>query len=93
MRGVHLFALEVAQAWRNRGVGSEVVRWVVDEARRRGQRRVYLEVRLDNPARRLYHRLGFRRVGEPFINAWWRFQDDGSQERVEEESVRMVRRV
>jgi ribosomal protein S18 acetylase RimI-like enzyme len=93
MRGVHLFALEVAQAWRNRGVGSEVVRWVVDEARRRSQRRVYLEVRMDNPARRLYHRLGFRRVGEPFINAWWRFQDDGSQERVEEESVRMVRRV
>jgi hypothetical protein len=54
---------------------------------------VYLEVRIDNPARRLYHRLGFRRVGEPFINSWWRFEDDGSQLRVEEESVRMVRRV
>jgi ribosomal protein S18 acetylase RimI-like enzyme len=93
VRGVHLFALEVADAWRNLGIGTEVVRWVVQEARRRGQRRVYLEVRIDNPARRLYHRLGFRRVGEPFINSWWRFEDDGSQVRVEEESVRMVRRV
>jgi ribosomal protein S18 acetylase RimI-like enzyme len=69
------------------------VRWVVDEARRRGQRRVYLEVRSDNPARRLYHRLGFRRVGASFINAWWRFEDDGSQVRVQEDSVRMIRRV
>ena len=93
VRGVHLFALEVAGAWRDRGVGGEVVRWVMEEARRRGQRRVYLEVRIDNPARRLYQRLGFRRVGEAFVNAWWRFEDDGSQVRVQEESVRMVRRV
>jgi ribosomal protein S18 acetylase RimI-like enzyme len=93
VRGVHLFALEVAGASRNQGIGADVVRWVIEEARRRGQRRVYLEVRIDNPARRLYQRLGFRRVGEPFINAWWRFDDDGTQERVQEESVRMVRRV
>lgn len=93
VRGVHLFALEVAEPARNQGVGADIVRWVEEEARRRGQRRVYLEVRIDNPARRLYHRLGYRRVGEPFINAWWRFLDDGSQERVQEESVRMVRRV
>ena len=93
LRGVHLFALEVAEAARNQGVGADIVRWVEGEARRRGQRRVYLEVRIDNPARRLYHRLGYRRVGEAFINAWWRFDDDGTQERVQEESVRMVRRV
>jgi ribosomal protein S18 acetylase RimI-like enzyme len=93
VRGVHLFALEVAESWRNRGIGGGIVRWVVDEARRRGQRRVYLEVRSDNPARRLYHRLGFRRVGASFINAWWRFEDDGSQVRVQEDSVRMIRRV
>jgi ribosomal protein S18 acetylase RimI-like enzyme len=93
IRGVHLFALEVAEAARNQGIGADIVRWVEDEARRRGQRRVYLEVRTDNPARRLYHRLGYRRVGESFINAWWRFEDNGTQERVQEESVRMVRRV
>jgi ribosomal protein S18 acetylase RimI-like enzyme len=93
MAGVHLFALEVAESARNQGIGAEIVRWVEEEARRRGQRRVYLEVRIDNPARRLYHRLGYRRTGESFINAWWRFGDDGTQERVQEESVRMVHRV
>ena len=61
---LHLFALEVAASRRNEGIGGEIVAWVVDEARRRGLRRVYLEVRTDNPARRLYHRLGFRRVRE-----------------------------
>ena len=93
VRGMHLFALEVAEAARNQGVGGDIVRWVEDEARRRGLRRVYLEVRIDNPARRLYHRLGYRRVGEPFINVWWRFEDDGTQVRVQEETVRLVHRV
>jgi ribosomal-protein-alanine N-acetyltransferase len=90
---MHLFALEVAPPWRRRGIGSAIVRHVLDEARRRGLRSVYLEVRVDNPARRLYHRLGFRRVGKPFLNAWWRFDDNGGQKRVEELSFRMVRRV
>jgi hypothetical protein len=66
---------------------------VLDEARRRGKRRVFLEVRVDNPARRLYQRLGFRRVGPEFINAWWQFNDDGTQDRIEEPSVRMIKRV
>ncbi len=92
-RSLHLFALEVAREWRNRGIGGQVVRWVVEEAQRRGLRRVFLEVRTDNPARRLYHRLGFRRVGAPFINAWWRYGEDGSRERMEEPSYRMVKRL
>jgi ribosomal protein S18 acetylase RimI-like enzyme len=92
-RALHLFALEVAPAMRNRGIGTRIVEQVVAEARKRRRGRVYLEVRVDNPARRLYHRLGFRRMGEPFINPWWRFTADGQQERVEELSFRMVRRV
>jgi len=92
-RALHLFALEVAPPWRNRGIGASIVRQVVSEAKRRRRGRVYLEVRVDNPARRLYHRLGFRRLGEPFVNPWWRYLDDGRQERVEELSLRMVRRV
>ena len=90
---MHLFALEVGPAWRRRGIGSAIVRHVLEEARRRRLRSVYLEVRVDNPARRLYHRIGFRRVGKPFVNAWWRFAADGSQQRVEELSIRMVKRV
>jgi ribosomal protein S18 acetylase RimI-like enzyme len=90
---LHLFALEVAASSRNQGVGADIVTWVMDEARRRGLRRVYLEVRTDNPARRLYHRLGFRRVGPSFTNSWWLFHQDGSQTRVDELSYRMVKRV
>src|SRR5215207_4210556 len=73
---LHLFALEVAPERRGQGIGGSIVRYVVDEARRRQRRAVYLEVRTDNPARRLYHRLGFRRTGPDFVNAWWRFKSD-----------------
>lgn len=90
---MHLFALEVSEARRNEGIGADIVSWVVDEARRRGMRKVYLEVRTDNPARRLYHRLGFRRVGPAFTNSWWFFNRDGTQRRVDELSFRMVKRV
>jgi ribosomal protein S18 acetylase RimI-like enzyme len=90
---LHLFALEVSQSRRNEGIGAEIVCWVVEEARRRGRDRVYLEVRTDNPARRLYHRLGFRRVGGSFVNAWWLHRSDGTQERIEELSYQMIRRV
>jgi ribosomal protein S18 acetylase RimI-like enzyme len=90
---MHLFALEVAVERRGQGIGGAIVEWVIEEARRRACTRVYLEVRADNPARRLYHRLGFRRVGDPFMNAWWRFNDDGTRDRIEELSLRMVKRL
>ena len=90
---LHLFALEVALRRRGQGIGGSIVRFVVDEARRRKRCAVYLEVRVDNPARRLYHRLGFRRSGADFINTWWRFKEDGTRDRVDEVSCRMVRRL
>jgi ribosomal protein S18 acetylase RimI-like enzyme len=90
---MHLFALEVAPGQRGHGIGTALVEHVVAEATRRGCRRVYLEVRVDNRARRLYHRLGFRRVGNAFINAWWQFRQDGSRDRIEELSYRMVKRL
>jgi ribosomal-protein-alanine N-acetyltransferase len=92
-QSMHLFALEVATERRGEGIGGAIVGGVIEEARRRGCTRVYLEVRADNRARRLYHRLGFRRVGKTFINAWWRFNDDGTRDRIEEESLRMVKRL
>lgn len=48
---------------RGRGVGTHVLRGLLDEAARTG-RRVRLMVRRDNPARRLYERLGLHVVGE-----------------------------
>src|SRR4051794_35303676 len=90
---LHLFALEVAPELRGQGIGGAIVRHVVEEAQRRQRVAVYLEVRVDNPARRLYHRLGFRRTGPDFVNTWWRFKADGTRDRVDELSCRMLRRL
>ncbi len=43
---------------RGQGVGARLMEAIIDEARRRGQG-LCLNVRHDNPARRLYERLGF----------------------------------
>ena len=75
------------------GHGRRLLRALVRAARGQGAQRVFLEVRTDNPARRLYHRLGFRRVGPAFVNSWWLFNSDGTQTRMEEMSIRMVKRV
>jgi ribosomal-protein-alanine N-acetyltransferase len=54
----------VAPDWRNRGVGSQLVARILELARARCVREVFLEVRPSNAtAQRLYERLGFRRVG------------------------------
>jgi ribosomal protein S18 acetylase RimI-like enzyme len=53
----------VAPSERQTGVGEALMRDVLEEARRRGLRRVVLEVLEQNdPARRLYEKLGFERV-------------------------------
>jgi ribosomal-protein-alanine N-acetyltransferase len=49
---------------RRRGIGLQLLTDLLVEARRRGARAMYLEVRVDNePARRLYEREGFSKVG------------------------------
>lgn len=51
--------LQVMPAWQNRGIGSWAIAWSRAEAVRRGFARVGLRVFADNPASRLYERLGF----------------------------------
>lgn len=46
-------------AYRGRGLGGILVEWVQDIARNLGRRCVSLHVESNNPAKRLYHRLGF----------------------------------
>lgn len=54
----------VAERARRRGLGRALVLALVAEARRRGARELFLEVRADNPvAQALYAALGFERVG------------------------------
>ena len=55
--------LAVAPAVQGRGVGAQLLVALLEEAGRRGQRTVSLEVRSDNaPAQRLYDRHGFTRT-------------------------------
>jgi ribosomal-protein-alanine N-acetyltransferase len=57
---IHINNVAVLPQYRGRGMGSAVLRHVLDEARRLGAARATLEVRASNEgARRLYERLGF----------------------------------
>ena len=56
--------MAVAPTAQGAGVGAALLQDLLDEADRRGQRTVALEVRADNePAQRLYARHGFARTG------------------------------
>jgi [ribosomal protein S18]-alanine N-acetyltransferase len=57
---IHINNVAILPALRGRGIGTQLMRRVFDEARRMGARRATLEVRASNEgARRLYERLGF----------------------------------
>ena len=59
-----LYSLAVAKGSRGNGLGEALLASVAHSARRRGSRRLRLEVRSDNPtAQRLYERLGYRHFG------------------------------
>lgn len=57
-------AVALCPEWRGRGIGTQLLRAMLDELRRRGFCAVSLSVQRDNPAARLYPRLGFRVVEE-----------------------------
>ena len=56
--------IAVAPRARRRGLGRALMRALIGEARNRGAREVFLEVRADNPgAQTLYQQLGFEEIG------------------------------
>ncbi|MBG6213097.1 MAG: ribosomal protein S18-alanine N-acetyltransferase [Cryobacterium sp.] len=56
--------IAVAGSARGHGLGRTLMQALISEARKRGARLIFLEVRADNPgAQRLYERLGFIDVG------------------------------
>lgn len=57
---VNIHDLCVHHDWRGKGIGVALLSAVADEASRRGCCKVTLEVRDDNPARRLYEREGYK---------------------------------
>ena len=57
---VELRQLYVLQPWHGTGVAEAMMRWVIDEAERRGGNDLYLSVFVDNHrARKFYERWGF----------------------------------
>ena len=69
---VGLFDVVVDEALRNEGFGSALVYRVLVSAKAQGAHTAYLQVSEDNPARRLYERMGFEKAYE----YWYRKLDD-----------------
>jgi ribosomal protein S18 acetylase RimI-like enzyme len=63
VEGVPELSIAVARGFRGRGVAGELLARLLDRAREDGLRGVSLSVEPDNPARRIYERLGFEKVG------------------------------
>jgi tRNA threonylcarbamoyladenosine biosynthesis protein TsaB len=60
---MHLGNISVAIQWRRKGIGEQLMRWLLRESRKRRVARLTLEVRvLNHPAIALYKKLGFREV-------------------------------
>jgi ribosomal protein S18 acetylase RimI-like enzyme len=58
---IRIMDIALLPDWRNRGIGTRLINEICDEAQATGCR-VTLHVEPDNPAQRLYRRLGFRLI-------------------------------
>ncbi len=60
----HLLNLSIALSWQRRGLGHELLRFVIERARALKSENIFLEVRVSNiGARKLYLGTGFREIG------------------------------
>lgn len=60
----HLLNLSIAAAWQRRGLGAELLRFIIRLARDYAAERIFLEVRPSNAAAlALYRRAGFSAIG------------------------------
>ena len=60
---IRIMDIALAPAFRGRGIGTSLLRSLMDEADASG-RKLSIHVEMNNPARTLYDRLGFRPAGE-----------------------------
>lgn len=58
-----LLLFAVSPAWRGRGLGKTLLQQLIETAPARGVKRIFLEMRDNNPAESLYRNCGFRPVG------------------------------
>ena len=60
---IRIMDIALAPAFRGRGIGTSLLRALMEEAAESG-RRLSIHVEMNNPARSLYERLGFEPAGE-----------------------------
>ena len=65
------FSISLYKPYRGRGIGTAMMCAMLDELRDAGYARTSLSVQKENPALRLYERLGFRIVGDGFDDTEW----------------------
>ena len=71
----HVIAIAVHPEHRRKGIGRKLMETVLQEFKKLGVKKVYLEVRVNNlPALRLYEKLGFKIV--EYIPAYYRDGED-----------------
>lgn len=89
----YLFGLRVRSAYRNCGLGTQIIQAIEDDLVHRGYRALTLNVAKENPnAMRLYNRLGFLIVA--FEPGTWSYQDQNDQwHTVKEPAWRMEKRL
>jgi RimJ/RimL family protein N-acetyltransferase len=61
---IFLGVIEIAPYYQNRGIGAKLIRALLDEATGRGVPVELQVIKANQPARRLYERLGFAEIGE-----------------------------
>jgi ribosomal protein S18 acetylase RimI-like enzyme len=59
---LYLETLQLIRAYRGRGLGTALIKFVENIATRKIKHKIQLRVFQDNPAQSLYHRLGFNVV-------------------------------
>lgn len=65
------FSISLLKQYRGQGIGGAMMRRMLDELRDAGYERASLSVQKENPATRLYERLGFRIVGDGEDESEW----------------------
>jgi ribosomal protein S18 acetylase RimI-like enzyme len=70
----HLARLQIEPRFQGRGWGTRVTRYVQDEVASRHRLPLSLQVLADNPARRLYERLGFEVIARDGAQVRMRWQ-------------------
>jgi predicted GNAT family N-acyltransferase len=63
----HIGRVAVLKAWRGQGIGSALVEFLADAAKRKGLSRLYLNAQVS--AVEFYEKLGFQRTGNLFMEA------------------------